>query len=133
MMTNSKTVAPAMLGHARFSRFALIAPVVAWLLQHLLNYCTSTMLCSGHRPGLARGIVIAIDLAALTVCAAAGVSGYKNFRHVAGTTPLTEDTAQDHDELLAIMSVFLGVIGVIAVFWGMWPALVLSNVCGARQ
>lgn len=133
MMAHDNTQPPGMLPHERVSWFALTAPVTAWFLQHLVNYYTSTVACDYHRPALARGLVIAVDLLALGVSVAAGVAGYRSFRRIAGNARLRDDEARHHEELLAVMSLFLGVVATVGVFWGLWPALLLSNACGARQ
>jgi hypothetical protein len=132
-MAHSNSKAPETVPHQQVSWFALTAPVLAWFSQHLVNYYTSSVACDYHRPGLARALVIGVDLVALGVSVSAGIAGYRSFRRIAGKAHLGEDEARDHDELLAVMSVFLGVIGTVGIFWGLWPALLLSNVCGARQ
>ena len=115
------------------SWFALVAPVVGWSGQELASFYAAAVACDHGTPALARVLACCITILALAVTLSATAAGYRSFRRISGGARVDRDEGQERREMVALVSVFLGVVLTLAVIWGALPSLLVSSACGARE
>lgn len=110
----------------------LIAPIAAWSAQELVSFYVTAVGCERAHASTLRALLIGIAVLALATTVFGTLAGYRNFRSIAAEESIARDEGREREEMVALVSVLLGIVLTLAVVWGALPPLLVSNMCGAR-
>jgi hypothetical protein len=110
----------------------LLLPPMAWLAQTFTSGLIASSYCGGGRQGVARIAMLIIAAVALVTSGTATFSAYGAWQAVVSQGLLTSE-GYDREELMALGSLFLGLVFTVAVMWTGLPPAVLSNICGIQR
>jgi hypothetical protein len=135
-MTTPPKVIPSPARTSSFTAgqwFALAAPPLVWSAHELSSMYLTFDRCAFGRPDAARSGLLVVTAIALSVDMAALTAGYWQLKALLAGRSWLELEGRSRGEMLALASVFLGLVFTVAIFWAALPAVLLRDVCEARQ
>jgi hypothetical protein len=118
---------------ARSAWIALAAPGVAWALQEMVCSAMTALVCERGRPSLARGMAMAVTLAALVASGWGTAASATAVRRLSSTTPTAGGLADHPAQMVSIAGLALGVVFTLALVWAGLPLLLVSDLCTAEE